>query len=182
RGFPGRLNMTPQHLEKYGPALVERCPITAVRLTGAVGADEAGDLALLPLWGRIRALDFFGTLEQKERALRALLAGPYLPSLRRLNLSGNGLALPEVQALAAFPGLGQLEYLNLSANRVNARSLAHLLAAGPGRLRLLGLSCNDLGTAGVEVLAAWRPAAPLEELALNSCGLTWRSVEALLKA
>src|SRR5262249_3534164 len=85
RGFPSRLNMTPAYLERHGPALAETCPISEVRIPGAIGADVAGDLALLPLWTRVRSLDVLGQLEQKERALRALLASPYLTSLRRLN-------------------------------------------------------------------------------------------------
>lgn len=84
--------------------------------------------------------------------------------LERLNLSDLGLPAAHVKALVASPWAPLLRHLDLSSNPLGDGGLAHLGAASLGRLEELRLSSVDATTAGVAALlkASWPRLETLE--------------------
>lgn len=102
-----------------------------------------------------------------DKALRALLAAPWLPRLHRLIMRG----LPGDEgftALATSPQLANLRALNVTANELSADALADLGDALP-RCTSLVLTGNEIGDDGVANLRAWKHLPNVDTLYLSSC-------------
>jgi len=83
-------------------------------------------------------------------------------------------------ALAALRGADNLEELELTGIGVTANDLGDLVSADLPRLRRLVLSANPIGSAGMQMLAAWPGAASLRELVLRDVGMDEAGLRAIV--
>jgi uncharacterized protein (TIGR02996 family) len=157
-----------------------------------LGVRRALALAASPHATSLRSLALSQAL-MTERGLDALLASPYLRGLRRLVLRGNelgdegigktvsadypglvaldigenGLGLAGATALARSPLARRLEELVIRERRGGDAVARALFSAEWPTLRKLSLCLNQMGGAGVAVLAACPSLASLRELDLT---------------
>ena len=124
------------------------------------------------------------------QALAAIIAGGHMAHVKVLDLAGNSLRDPGVQALApALRHLPRLEELCLNANRIGEAGAAALARAATDgalpRLQSLDLDRNRIGDGGVRALAAavaGGALARLEELDLDDNEIGDAGAEALAAA
>jgi uncharacterized protein (TIGR02996 family) len=171
-GFIERITLKVEHLDRL-PGFLEREPIHEVRFRDL--GSEAPRLAAMPTCtNRITWLDlkqahvagkgFASLMEGRwdrlwriwapsnalgETGIQALIeASPRC--LRSLNLHGAHLRDSTLARLADWPGLAQIEELNLRGNDLSDDALASLLSVAPA-LRWIGLPA--VGSATLTVLA-----------------------------
>jgi uncharacterized protein (TIGR02996 family) len=107
--------------------------------------------------------------------VEALAGSGRLAGVRRLGLADVGLGGADLPARPGVAGLLRVPALDLSANGLGGADLKALFAGSAGqpvRLRDLDLSHNDLGEAGVRVLADSPVLAGLVRLRLVGCNVT----------
>ncbi len=125
---------------------------------------------------RLRLCSRNWTLETMDAFLRAPLH-----NLRELMLAFGNLGDDEVERLAASPLLANLQYLDLSHNRITARGLTALLTSKHLKsLTILELERNPIQNLDRAVLAT-APAGGLRAISFHNCDLTTEDVDVLAK-
>jgi hypothetical protein len=116
------------------------------------------------------------------RGLRALLASPFLATVRELNLSNNVMSPESCEALAACPYLEGLRILFLHNCSLTDDAL-DVLVASPHLCALgnLALSENQLGMRSFRALAEWGALGGLYELDVCHNRVDPVTVEACLR-
>jgi len=114
------------------------------------------------------------------KALKQLLAAPWLSRVRHLVLKGE-LGDAGFTALAAAPSAQQLEHLNVLGCKITAKGLAGIAGHLP-HVRTLVLTSNPIGDGGMTALRTWATLGELEALYLSSCKLTIKGAGELLGA
>jgi uncharacterized protein (TIGR02996 family) len=140
--------------------------LTALSLTGNIGAKGMASLAASPHLSLLRELDLGGS-DLGEAGAAALADSPLLSQLTSLKLGGNKIGNGGLEVLLASLTQPRLVTLEVQANGITEVG-ARLVAASPhlSRLRHLDLGNNNLGDAGVGALAASAHLANLSSLAL----------------
>jgi len=104
----------------------------------------------------------------ERQTLELLCSGKYLRHLTRLDLSLNEYVSRDINVFVTTPGLPALRHLCLRGVFLGAEGTRTLAtSASLGRLRELDLSCNDIGDAGAEALAAAPHLASLTRLVVS---------------
>ena len=135
-----------------------------------LGETGARAVAASPHFGRLRRLELRHN-QVGPAGAEALAGSDRLPSLRRLGLSGNDVGIPRLHSLARASDLLRVPVFDLSANGLGAAGLKAIVARPPAAagLRELDLSHNELGDAGVRVLAECPQMDGLQVLRLVNC-------------
>ncbi len=181
KGFLEELAGPPKIWAGCWEELFARHPIYRIRVTGAVGRAEAGELAVIPQMGKVRVLVLAGgRLVEPSKNLAVLFGSPFLSGLRRLDLSGGGLTWRESALLAGSPALLGLRGLILADNEIGPKG-AEWLADIPWRegLNELSLANNPIGDAGAKALAGSAHLDALARLDLSGVALGLRAKELL---
>jgi hypothetical protein len=153
------VTVTPDTLLEHGKELFALAPIREVRLqgidfTGVAGCEvlqrvEALDLARGPK-GRLLPL---GVPALRDRDLMVLLTSPHLKRLKCLDLSGQEIEGPLLQALSDAHTLQHLVRLDLrNCRAIGDRAVRMLAAAGAERLEVLDLLYTNVTGAGVRAV------------------------------
>ncbi len=146
--------------------MTERLKLSPAQVTAALAAGSLRALCALDLGGH----SFAGNSQAQSTQARRLLEGGAARGLRELRCVECGGGDELVEALLAAGGLEGLEVLDLSRSFLRDRSLDLLArheAALPA-LKVLRLSENRLGDAGVAALAASPLLGRLEVLGLSA--------------
>jgi hypothetical protein len=151
------------------------------RYIGPLDAPGMGSLARSPHLGRLREL-WLPRNNLGDRGAELLASAPWLPGLRGLGLTDNGLTAEGVRALAGVYGF-RPRMLDLSLNEVGSVGLGALTDAGTldavDDLRLI--ECR-IGDDAVSALAGrWSLAGP-ESLYLRDNAITDTGAESLAGA
>lgn len=128
---------------------------------------------------KLRALELGRTRLQPGRALRAeILAELHALSLSFCMLQNAGLEL----LLESFE-LRQLNTLDVRGNRLTGKGVIGLLTRLQNAPVIdLNLSLNQVGITGTKALVRSRLASGLQNLSLQACGLTEKSIKVLAKS
>ena len=122
-------------------------------------------LATVPdLWKRIERLDLGGNT-LKDVGAKAL-AKVAMPALRELDLQGNGIGAPGMDALAQSGFLAEIRSLDLSENKFQAKGGKALAGAPKLALEELTLRYNWLGIKGLQPILRHDDAHHLRRLHL----------------
>ena len=150
------------------------------RYRGPVDAATMAGLAASPHLGRLREL-WLPHNSLGDRGAARLASASWLPQVRHLSLSDNGLATEGAEALAGASGF-RPRILDLSLNEPGDAGLSALVRAGTldGVADLRLIECR-LGDLGAEALASRWSLAP-ESLYLRDNGISDRGAEALASA
>jgi uncharacterized protein (TIGR02996 family) len=155
RGFLGDARLDVDTLLLSGADLFERHPITRVRL-GAVRTADVRPLVQLarsPWWSRVRGLQFYDESPLAVPTCAALLEGPHLTALSRLEITpreARVLAGNTPHVLARCPWLGGLEELHVNHwNRDGADLLPVLNGSSVRALHLTGSLFTSKGLAAL---------------------------------
>ncbi len=131
--------------------LLSEFPIVKLRMK--LSPEQAVAVAASPGLGRLRFLDV-SSCDLRDRGVTTLLSSPHLSRLTGLDLAGNDVEGPALRTLAESPLLSRLTTLNLNRNGSLGlralRTVAHAPAAAA--LQSLGLSCTNIGLAGLRDL------------------------------
>jgi uncharacterized protein (TIGR02996 family) len=139
-------------LLEHGPGLVERFPLSALRVRGAIGDEGLARILGEPWLIDVVELIAAGA-EIGPAGARLLARAEALPRLRRLDLRYNALGDSGLMALADSPLRERIEALRLSDNKFGPAGARALAGRGPwGRLRSLSVSFNRLGEGGIAPL------------------------------
>ncbi len=109
--------------------------------------------------------------------VKKLVKAPWLERIRRLTIRGS-IGDAGFAALVTAPNAQRLQALNVTANGIG--DLAPLAANLP-HCRLLSLTGNPIGDAGMTQLAKWTHLPQVETLYLSKCGISSDGVKALLE-
>ena len=142
----------------------------------ACGLDARALVALVeaPRYAGLRRLDLSGRGNGLGRGLEALLGALALPHLEALGLRGGAIRERGAGLLtraAAHDTLARLQELDLTGCGLKDDGLAALATARLPELRVLNLSANTIGAAGLAALAASPLLASVRDLDLanNKC-------------
>ena len=152
RGFVAAISGTTRKLLASAPALFATQPIVEVHATNI-----------------------------DAKALKQLLAAPWLSRVRHLVLKGE-LGDAGFKALAATPSLQQLEHLNVLGCKIDPRRGSSVCPVVFRRVRTLVLTSNPIGDEGIMALRAWAPLGDVEALYLSGCKITSKGADELLGA
>jgi uncharacterized protein (TIGR02996 family) len=145
--------------------------------------DAAEALASSPHLGGVTSLRLSSSSLTGD-ALATLLSCPSLTALESLDLAFmSQLGDRGARALAEWPGLAKLSFLDLNGVGVTSQGVAVLAASQyAGGLRRLLLANNTIGDAGAEAIALSKTLTALTELSLFHCGVGDRGVSALAES
>jgi uncharacterized protein (TIGR02996 family) len=115
RGFVGQAHVRASDFLRKGAGLFAAAPIRDLHLRGI--GDRWAEVAASPLLARLSALDVSEN-RAKPEALYALLTSPHLTGLTDLRLRSVGLSPGSAGVVAWWPGLSQLQSLDLGSNGV----------------------------------------------------------------
>lgn len=154
RGFLEEMALTMPQFLRYADVLMDDHPLHRVRFTGRPGNATLSQLAGRPELARLTAIDLSGTGVATPEMLRRLLDTPFVSKLERLELAGNNLTFAGVRALTGIARLSNLRWLNLSRNELGDAA-AEYLARCPylANLTTLDLHVNGIGGVGAAALA-----------------------------
>jgi uncharacterized protein (TIGR02996 family) len=208
RGFIDEATVTLPQLLRHGNRLLDRAPVTMLRLTSARSGSrlkaQVQEVAGCPVLGRLRGLalvnlgsegvELLGS--QLLRGLRGLelhITGnrgaerlrdaPALLGLQRLLLWGSPLGDRGAQVLVAAPWFPGLTHLDLPGVGLGHKGLDALLGSLPPGLAQLDLLGNArIGDRGAARLAQAPEIARLKTLRLGATSLMSRGLEALVES
>lgn len=148
-----------------------------------LGEAGARALAASPHLGQLRNLDLRGNGIGPGGA-EALAVTERLQSLHSLGLAKNDVGSPRIQSLSRVSCLLRFPNLDLSDNDIGPTALLAVLSRPAGsiadvKIRKLNLSQNDLGDAGVRILARSPELTGLKVLDLTNCGIGDEGARAL---
>jgi len=124
RGFVEYVRVAVADYLTHGDRLFQLAPLREVRFVEIKNQMPA--LAVSPLLGKAERLAFSNTIMDQlhyDGRLEALLASPYLATVRGLNLSMSSLTDADVERVANCPHLGALTHLDLSTNSIRTPGL-----------------------------------------------------------
>jgi uncharacterized protein (TIGR02996 family) len=179
RGCIEHVTVGADALLEHGEELFAAMPIRRVRLLA--DADELARLADWPLLGRVESLELahskessmFATPYLRDGAILSLLASPHLGRLAALDLRGQGVEGPALQAILDGGLIKRLRRLELAGNKGVGDRLVRLLAATPSGLERLSLANTNLTPHGLRALLASERHPALRELDVN-LGMLYR--------
>jgi uncharacterized protein (TIGR02996 family) len=156
-----------------GEELFAAMPIRAVRLLA--DADELPRLADWPLLGLVESLELAHTKEAslfaapylRDGPILSLLSSRHLGRLAALDLRGQGVEGPALEAILEGGLVGQLRRLELADCKAVGDRLARRVAATPSRLERLSLAGTNLTPHGLRALLASDRHPELRELDVN---------------
>lgn len=157
----------------HGEELFQSMPIRGLRLLA--DADDLPRLADWPLLDRIERLELAHTKDSspfaspylRDGPILALLSSRYLTRLTQLDLRGQGIEGPALQAIVDSGLLSRLRSLELAGNKAVGDRLVRRLASSPSRLERLSLTGTNLTPHGLRALLASETHPELRSLDVN---------------
>lgn len=125
RGFVEMIRVTATDFIKHGDRLFDLAPLREVYFDKLT--DRTAVLAAQPAFGRIETVGFSSHIMDQVHyhgRLEALLASPYLATVRGLNFRMSSLDYKDVERIVACPYLKALRHLDLSTNQIRTTSIA----------------------------------------------------------
>jgi uncharacterized protein (TIGR02996 family) len=154
RGFIERIRIRSENLLTHAERLFDFAPLRSLHLL--IPRNDVPHLAACPQLRWVSTLDF-SRCQLNDRSLQQLLTSPHLERLSALNLFGNDINTPGIEALVHSLVLTQLRSLDLSFNR-------------------------GLGDRAIRLLAQEKNLASLERLSIAGSNLTFGGMSELLRS
>jgi uncharacterized protein (TIGR02996 family) len=151
RGFVEHIRIRGDNLLTNAERLFDFAALRSLHLL--IHRNDVPHLAACAQLQFVSTLDFT-RCQLNDRSLQQLLTSPHLDRLHALNLDGNDINSPGVQALIRAPLFAHLQCLDLSRNRAFGDNAARLLAheAPAGNLEVLRLGWTNLTEDGLDHL------------------------------
>jgi uncharacterized protein (TIGR02996 family) len=127
RGFPERFTFVAALFIRYGPQLLDRAPVRAVRLMQV--QNVIPDLVRCVWFREVGGVDLSGCRLEEGAGVAALASAEWLGAIRHLDLGWNDLRDDAARALARCPYLGSLKTLGLRGNRLTAEAVQVLASS-----------------------------------------------------
>lgn len=176
------LDLSSNPLGPEGARLLANSPglahLTTLKLSRCRLSAEAVEAVLLS--PHLRKLARLSLAENEIAQFPLLREDAFPPSLRALDLSGNGLEECDFARLAVIPSGEQVQALSLGGDGLTAAAvevLAHSLLVA--NLTELDLAGSNLGCEGLANLCRWPGLDHLESLGLDDCDLDSRAIQTL---
>ena len=143
RGFIEHVTIRGEDFLTHAERLLAFAPIRSVHFL--IGLKDVPHLAACSCLQWLESLDF-RRCHLSDRSLQQLMTSPHLKRLTALDLTGNGIGTPGIQALVHSLVLGQLTRLDLSRNLGVGDKAVHLLARASqaDNLRALSLAHTNI--------------------------------------
>lgn len=173
RGCIEHVTIGADTLLEHGEELFAAMPIREVRLLA--DADELARLADWPLLDRVESLELahskesslFATPYLRDGPILSLLSSRYLGRLAALDLRGQGVEGPALQAILNGGLIGRLRRLELAGCKAVGDRVARQIAETPSRLERLSLTNTNLTPHGLRALLASEKHPELRTLDVN---------------